>query len=98
MAVAVVVEEGASGAPAYAILEQTGLLRDVGEGSVAVVAHEAVLAPEAAEEIVEAVVVVIADADAGLPAGESKTGVLRDVGEGAVAVVLVKMVRWGLCR
>ena len=91
MAIAVVVEEGAAGAPADAVLKEAGGLGDVGEGAVAMVAHEAVLTPEAAEEIVEAVVVVIADADAGLPAGESKTGVFRYVSEGSVAVVLVEV-------
>ena len=49
------------------------------------------MSPEAAEEIVVPVVVVVTDADACLPAGASKSRFLRDVGEGAVAVVLVEM-------
>src|SRR5947207_2111785 len=43
------------------------------------------------EEIVPAVVVVVADANAGLPAGTGETGFFRNIREGAVAIVLVEM-------
>ena len=68
-AVAVVVEKGAAGAEAVAWLEQAGLRGDIGEGAVAVVAVEAVLAVVGDEEVFEAIVVVVADADADGPAG-----------------------------
>ena len=67
VAVAVVVEEAAAGAPARLRVPEPRRLRHVGEGPVAVVAIEPVLAEERAEEILEAVVVVVADADAGRP-------------------------------
>jgi hypothetical protein len=71
VAVAVVVDEGAAGVPANlrAGLDQAGLLGDVGEGAVAVVAIERVLAVVGDEEIVVAVVVVVADAAGLAPAG-----------------------------
>ena len=49
------------------------------------------MAPIAAEKVVPAVVVVIAHADAGAPAGAAQAGLFRHVGEGAVAVVLEKV-------
>ena len=49
-----------------------------------------VVSPEAAEEVVPAVIVVIADANSGLPTRAAKTGSFRDVGERAVAIVLVE--------
>ena len=64
---------------------------DVGEGAVAVVAVEGVLAVVGDEEVVPAVVVVVADADALPPAGAGEAGFDGDVGEGAVAVVFEEM-------
>jgi hypothetical protein len=66
-------------------------VRNVGEGAVAIVVKKNVVSPEAAEQIVPAIVVVVADADAGLPAGAREAGFLGDVGEGSVAIVLVEM-------
>ena len=90
-AVAVVVEPGAAGSPAVLFVVNPSLAGDVGESSVAVVVKQDVVSPEAAEQIVPAVVVVVADADAGLPAGAPQAGFLGDVGEGAVAIVFVEM-------
>ncbi len=70
---------------------EAGFLRDVGERAVAVVVKQNVVSPEAAEEIVPAVVVVIADADAGLPAGAREAGFFGDVGESSVAIIFVEM-------
>ena len=67
MAVAVVVEKGAASAPADFFVIDAGFLRGVAERAVAIVVKQNVVSPEAAEEIVEAVVIVIADANAGLP-------------------------------
>ena len=91
MAVAVVVEPGAAGAPANLFVVNASLAGDVGKRSVAVVVKQDVVSPEAAEEIVPAVVVVIADADAGLPARARESGFFRDVGESSVAIVFVQM-------
>ena len=93
MAVAVVIEESAARAPAAFLLVEAGLPRDIGKRSVAVVVEEDVVAPEGAEQVVPAVVVVVAHADAGLPAAATNAGFLRDIGECAVAVVFVEMGR-----
>ena len=77
MAVAIVVEEGAAGAPAHAFVVNAGLASDVGECAVAVVVKQNVVSPEAAEQIVPAVVVVVADANAGLPAGARRVRISR---------------------
>ena len=91
MAVAIVVEQGAAGSPAELFVVDAGFAGDVGESAVAVVVKQDVVSPEAAEQIVPAVVVVVADADAGLPAGARQAGFFGDVGEGAVAIVFVEM-------
>src|SRR5205807_2678720 len=57
---------------ARAGLENTGFFRGVGKRAIAVVVEENVVAPETAEKVVPAVIVVIADADAGLPAGAAE--------------------------
>ena len=103
MAVAVVVEEGAAGVPTGGGLEEAGFGGDVGEGAVAVVAVEDVLAVVGDEEVVPAVVVVVADAAALSPAAAGEAGFSGDVGEGAVAVVLEEMAvlapgLWGSLR
>ena len=69
----------------------SGLRGDVGEGAIAIVAVEDVLAVIGDEEIVAAVVVVVADADALSPAGVTEAGFGGDVGEGSVAIVFEEM-------
>ena len=68
-AVAVVVDEGAAGAPLFAGACDSGLLGYFFEGAVALVVEEAVLAVAGDVEVVEAVVVVVADAGSLTPAG-----------------------------
>ena len=92
VAVAVVVEKGAAGVPAGGALGEAGFRGDVGEGAVAVVAVEDVLAVVGDEEVVPAVVVDIADAAALTPSGVGQAGREGDVGKGAVAVVLEQSV------
>ena len=46
--------------------------------------------PEATEQIIPAIIVVVAYANPGLPASACQPGFLRDVGKGAISVVLVK--------
>ena len=67
-------------------------LSHIGESAVAVVAVEDVLSPVSDEQIVEAVVVVIAHANAASPAGLEQSGALGDIGEGAVAIVFVEAI------
>ncbi len=91
LAVAVVVHKCAAGVPALAIAGDAGLLAHIGERAVAVVVVENILAEVGDEQIFEAVVVVVADADALSPAGVRHAGLRGDVGEGAVAIVLEQM-------
>ena len=90
MAVSVIVDPGAASVPARfrAGLEQAGAFRDIGERAVAIVVIENVLAVVGDEEIVIAVVVVVADAAGLSPAGaDVEAGTFGDIGEGAVAIV-----------
>ena len=70
-----------------------GLLADVGECAVAVVVIQNVLAEVGDEQIVPAVVVVVADAHALSPARVRDSGLRGHVGEGAVAIVAKQMRR-----
>src|SRR6202034_1051210 len=91
MTVLVVIDPRAASVPANfgAGLRKAGLFSDVGKCAVAVVARERVLAVVSDEEIVIAVVVVIADAAGLSPTGAVlEAGAFRDIGEGAVAIVL----------
>ena len=71
LAVAIVIDEGAARAPARLLACDAGLLADVGEGAVAVVVVENVLAVVGDEQVVAAIVVVVADADALAPAASA---------------------------
>ena len=88
----VVVQETASRSPAGLIVPKAGTLGYVGKRPIAVVSIETVLAEVGAKNILESVVVVVTDANAGRPARCLQTGFLGDVGEGAVAIVLVKAI------
>jgi hypothetical protein len=66
--------------------------RDVGERSVAVVVVERVAVHAAHEDVLVAVVVVVADGDAGVVAGARQAGLRGDVLEVALAVVLEQAV------
>jgi hypothetical protein len=87
VAVTVVVKEGAAGVPASFGLEKAGLTGDIGEGAIAVVAVEDVLAVVGDKEVVEAVVVVVADAAALTPSAATQAGLEGDIGEGAIAII-----------
>ena len=91
MAVAVVIEESAARAPANVVVVYTGFFGDVGEGAVTVVVKQNVVTPEAAEEVVPAIVIVIADTNTSLPTGARESGPFRDVGKCPVAIIFVEM-------
>src|SRR6202035_5461209 len=94
MAVAVIVDECAAGAPASLFSGDSGLLAHVGKSSVAVVVVENVLAVVSYEQIFEAVVVVVSDANALAPAAMAQSSSGGHVGKCAVAIVL-EQVRCG---
>src|SRR5437016_14638218 len=90
MPIAVIVDERRPGAPARFFADQSGVLRYIGEGSVAIVPIEFVLSPVRNEQILEPVVVVVADTNARRPADVGKSGTWRSAGEGAVAIIFVQ--------
>ncbi len=92
LAVAVVVDEGAAGAPLIAGAGDAGLLGNFFEGAVSLIVEEAAFAVAGDVEVVEAVIVVVADASSLAPAGGGEAGFGGDVGEGSVVVVVKQMV------
>src|SRR5271169_4399493 len=87
MAVAIVIDESAAGVPALAIRADAGFFRDVGKRSVSVVVEQNIFAERGDVNVVEAIVVVIADANALSPTVMNKPGFRGDVGERTVAIV-----------
>ena len=77
-----------------------GGLGYIGESSVAVVVEEMALADGSNKDVVEAVVVVIADRDAHAEERDVQSGFARHVREGAVAIVVVELqgCRAGFCE
>ena len=96
LAIAVVVHEGAAGIPALAIAGDAGFFADVRKSAVAVVVKENVFAEVSDEQVFEAVVVVVANADALSPTGVGQASFRRDVGESAIAIIFEQM-RVGSC-
>src|ERR1043166_1528524 len=101
LAVLVVIEEGTAGVPAFQPLRReacglrdAGLLRDVRELAVAVVAIQDAIAPVRHKEVVITVVIVVADATTLTPAGARKTRGEGYVSECPVPIVLVKAAGW----
>src|SRR5690349_11680067 len=93
MAVAVVVKECATCAPSRRpFFPQTGLLGHVCKGAIPIVAKQAILSEVGDEDVVEAVIVVVGDADAIGPTCELQPGRLCDIGEGAVAIIFIKAI------
>ncbi len=92
MAIAIVVHPTAARPVADCRLAQSRVFGHIGECAVAVVVIEHVLAVVGDEEVVEAVVVVVADGHRGRPTRALQSSFGRDVGERAVAIVLVEAV------
>src|ERR1700692_4654368 len=67
LAIPVVVDPGAAGAPARPVQAQSGFPGYVGKSAVPVVVVEDVLAPVSDEEILKPVVIVIANTNSGRP-------------------------------
>src|SRR5579862_2085805 len=92
LSVAVVIEEGASGTPAFGVTGDIRFAAHFGKGAVAVVTVEQVFSPIGDKNVLEAVVVVVADADTLSPAGMGQASFFGYVGEGSVAIVPKKFV------
>src|SRR5205807_10541569 len=96
--VAVVIGEGAAGAPIFSAARNMRFFADVGERAVAVVVIENIFAVVGDIKIFEAVIVVVTDAHALSPAGVSQARFFGDIGERAVVIVVVEVARRGLAR
>src|SRR5437868_2705067 len=88
-AVAVVIDESAPGAPLWFAGKQTSLFGDIGEGAVAIIAVEDVFPPVGDEEVIETVVVVVADRYCGCPSAAQQSRLFGDIDEGSVPLVLI---------
>ena len=73
-------------------MKQARLRGHVGEGAVAVVTVEPILAVVGEEEILPSVVVVVAHANALRPAGIAEARLGRNIGKRAVSIVVVEPV------
>src|SRR5437899_3150789 len=87
MTVPIVIEEAATGAPASLDARHSRLFRDVGESTVAIIAVKHVSSKVGDKEIVEAIVVIVADTAGLAPTRMRQTRLASDVGKGAVAIV-----------
>ena len=92
--VAIIVDECTTRTPARRSRRrrQPRPLRYIGEGSIAVVAIEFVLTVVRTEQVLKAIVVVIADTYSHSPPGREQAGLLCDICKGSVAIVLVETV------
>src|SRR6185369_1769394 len=90
--IAIVVHPGTAGAVTYRGLAEPGLFRHVGEGSVAVIAIEHVIAIVGNKDVVESVVVVVGHRHGRRPAGAKQPGIRSDIGKRSIAIIFVQAV------
>src|SRR5437667_6011710 len=95
-AVAIVVDKRAASVPTLAVPAHPGFVGHIGERAIAVIVVKHVLAKIGDEEIFEAVIVVIANADPLSPAGVGYASLQSNVGECAVSIIFEEMGRWFL--
>src|SRR6266699_5526170 len=92
MDVAVIVHKAAAGAPVLLMAPKAGGLGHIREGTIAIVAIQDVLPKTRAENIVKAVVVIVADANTARPANRTQSRFFRNIGESAISVVLIETI------
>ena len=90
VAVFVIIHPGGAGAESFRGL-QSRFLRHVGEGAVAIVVKQMILPVGSDEQVVIAVVIVIADGHAHAIELDVQTGFSRRVGERAVVIVVIEL-------
>src|SRR5712664_1923829 len=98
MAVAIVIDKGASGSPSLAGTSHAGFVAYIGKRAVAVVAIQNILAVIGDVEVDPAVIVVVTHTNALAPSGVGQPRLFRDVAEGAVMIVAIQMVRRSFSR
>src|SRR5215469_1328231 len=91
MAIAVVVDKSTACAPARPLPRHPGLVAHIGERPVPVVVIKNIISVIGDVQVVEAVIVVIADAHALSPSGASHSCLDGHVGKCPVAVILEEM-------
>jgi hypothetical protein len=74
-------------------MQQTGLLRHVAEGAVAVITVKDVLTPVRNEQVVESIVVVVAHRYSGCPTRAPQSRLLGNVRKRTVPIILVQTIR-----
>src|SRR5438034_10454586 len=92
-AVAIVVDKRAASVPTLAVPAHAGFVGHIGERAIAVIVVKHVLAKIGDEEIFEAVVVVVTNANALSPAGVGYASLHGNVCECSVTIILEKMRR-----
>src|SRR5436190_16981145 len=92
MSVAIVIDETTSRSPALFSGEQSRRLGHIREGPVAVVAVQNVLTEIGTKNIIEAIIVIVSNADSGCPANASQSSFVCNVGKCTIAIVLVKAI------
>src|SRR5687768_16947649 len=90
LSVAVIIHPGAAGPIAGTRMQQTRSLGDIDEFTVTLITEQKVLAPTGDKDVVEPIVIVIADRDSRCPHTASQARLRGDVFERAVAVVVIK--------
>src|ERR1700689_1787298 len=93
-AVAVVIHpRGAGGELVWT--EQAGGPGDIGESAVAIVVEEMALSKSGDEDVIETVVVIVADCHSHAEHGHGQSGLAGYIGKSSIAIVVVQL--WG-CR
>src|SRR5438445_8816073 len=92
MSVAIIVDETTSRSPALFSAEQSRRLGYIREGPITVVAVKNVFTEIRAEHIIEAVIIVVSNADSGCPSNASQSSFVCNVGKCTIAIVLIKAI------
>src|ERR1700722_10835439 len=92
MTVAIIVDKGAASAPLRGGQQQARFTGHIGERAVAIIAKQDILVIIRDEQIVQTIVVVIADGHARDPARTRQAGFRGDIEERSIAIVLVQPV------
>ena len=96
MTIAVVIHKRAARAPIFSSSRDAGFRADIRESAVSIIVVENIFAVVSHVEIIPAVVVVIAHADALPPTRRREAGLHRHIRESAVVIVVIEMIR-GAC-
>src|SRR5262249_34856799 len=91
-AIAIVIDPRAARAPVSSIAANASPGGHVRKSAIAIVVVENVLAPVGDEQVLESVIVVVADANTHGPTGSEQARLRGYIGEGPVAIVLVEPV------